>query len=443
MNTALHDYTDKSTLKYYLLNVGEGLMTLIVFPDNTVMLFDCNLTNENCDNILGKMSEYIPEKFDNELLKCNKCIDIFVNSHRDEDHYRGLKKINEKFSIKTIWDSGQTGATTNSNDYNYYMYLRRSLKNKAEANLIVPVPSNNCFKYIAGTQIYCLATQEDFQENYAYEYAAKIQHTNSIVLMIKYGGRSLLLTGDSDWKSWKEKIVPNFSKYNLLKTNVLIASHHGSRSFFTDEKLNDVIDIEKNPNNTYVESIKLISPNITLISCGDYESAHHPNRDAKKLYELNTSFEQVYTTKEKGTICGFINNSGYFGVIPERFSINSNTNSSVGFNIKCMKIINGFETQVNIGDPVNIGCFLKFTVNTYGGFAEPYNSISVFWEVSNVGMYEHSEHHEIYYKNKTETDGLLFFRRELSYKGIHIMRCRIINKCKNYDMTKIFTVKGI
>lgn len=66
---------------------------------------------------------------------------------------------------------------------------------------------------------------------------AKIQHTNSMVLLIVYAGRKILLTGDSDWKSWKEKIVPNFSKYsiNYENTDILVASHHGSRSFFTDE----------------------------------------------------------------------------------------------------------------------------------------------------------------------------------------------------------------
>ena len=67
--------------------------------------------------------------------------------------------------------------------------------------------------------------------------SVKKQHTNSIVLSIEYSGRKMLLTGDSDWKCWKEGIVPTFSGYehNYENTDILIASHHGSRSFFTDE----------------------------------------------------------------------------------------------------------------------------------------------------------------------------------------------------------------
>ena len=53
-----------------------------------------------------------------------------------------------------------------------------------------------------------------------------------------------MLTGDSDWKSWKDKIIPNYKDY--VKSEILIASHHGSRSFFTGE-VNETINIEKNP----------------------------------------------------------------------------------------------------------------------------------------------------------------------------------------------------
>ena len=171
-----------------------------------------------------------------------------------------------------------------------------------------------------------MAAEEDFKENYINEVRmqAKVQHTNSMVLLMVYAERKMLLTGDSDWKSWKEKIIPNFSKYsnNYEDADILIASHHGSRSFFTDE-INDHIDEQKNPDTTYLESIKLINPKITLISCGDFSEYHHPNEEAMKLYKKYTSNEQVYTTNNLGTICGIINSNGHFAVVPNRFhSIN-------------------------------------------------------------------------------------------------------------------------
>ena len=35
---------ETNSLKFYLIDCDSGLMHLIVFPDETVMLFDCNLT---------------------------------------------------------------------------------------------------------------------------------------------------------------------------------------------------------------------------------------------------------------------------------------------------------------------------------------------------------------------------------------------------------------
>lgn len=439
-------YVQDNHLEFHLLDVGEGLMTLIIFPDNTVMLFDCNVTDDNEEQVLSYLDNVIPEVFNIENEEFEKPIDIFANSHRDEDHYRGLKKIHETFPIKSIWDSGQSGATISSPSYEYYMRLRRTLRAKDPKNLFVPTPSNISLGSFGGVNIYCLAAAEDFIKDFIneglYKAEARIQHTNSMVLMLEYKGRKLLMTGDSDWKSWKEKIVPNFNDGDFLKSEILIASHHGSRSFFTDEE-NDEIDEKANPDTTFTDSIKLISPTITLISCGKYETAHHPNKKAMKLYTEHTSNEQVFTTNLKGNLIGFIDQEGYYSVTPSRFKNNSNTANNISFNIKCKQIRNGQETLVENGSTLITGYNLKFTINTYGGIIEPFNEVSVYWEVSNGGKFNHHEHQEIYYKGKDENDGLLTFTRELAYEGTHLLRCRMHNKKKGYDITKFFVVKGI
>lgn len=430
-------------MQFYLIDCQSGLMNLLIFPDKTVMLFDCNVTDSNEEDILNFLKYKIPKKYKIETNELVQEIDIFVNSHRDLDHLRGLKKINEKFKIKSIWDSGQSGANTDNDDYNYYMYLRRKLKEENEKNLFVPVPSNIKITTIGNADIYCLAAEEDFQENYINEVraAAKIQHTNSMVLLIKYAGRKILLTGDSDWKSWKEKIVPNFKDkiVNYENTDILVASHHGSRSFFTDEA-NESIDEEENPETTYIESIDLINPVITLISCGDYEEYHHPNKEAMVLYKKSTSNEQVYTTNNLQTINGIINNNGNFTIVPNRFYTKINGNHQ-GFEIKCSRIENGELKIVNSGDEIKVGCSLKFSISSWGDIIN--DNTLIYWEVSNGGIGEDFEHQEIYRKGNEEKTEKYKFERELSYKGTHLLRCRIINSRKNFDETKIFVVKGI
>ena len=59
-------YVEDNHLEFHLLDVGEGLMTLIIFPDNKVMLFDCNVTDENKEEILTYLDKVLPEKYSAE-----------------------------------------------------------------------------------------------------------------------------------------------------------------------------------------------------------------------------------------------------------------------------------------------------------------------------------------------------------------------------------------
>lgn len=71
------------------------------------------------------------------------------------------------------------------------------------------------------------------------------------------------------------------------------------------------------------------------------------------LYKKWTSNEQVYTTKNLGTICGIINNNGNFTVVPNRFYTNINGNHQ-GFKIKCSIVENGESKIVNSGDEIKV-----------------------------------------------------------------------------------------
>lgn len=440
-------FVDESDFRFYLIDCGSGLMHLIIFPDNTVMLFDCNVTNENKDTIISFLDRHIPAKYDEDSKKAEKNIDIFVNSHRDEDHYRGLKKIHEKFKIKSIWDSGQSGESTESTDYNYYMYLRRELKKKSEDNLIVPTPSNAILKTIGDVDIYCLAAEADFvyRNTTMLEHAAKIQHTNSMVLLMVYRGRKLLLTGDSDWKSWKEQIVSNFNDIepNYENTDILIASHHGSRSFFTDE---ETIDLEKYPDTTYIESIELINPIITLISCADYnyKNYHLPNKEAMELYKEHTSegSDQIHTTHEKGNLCGYIDKDGNFGVIPERFKNRASVGGRKIF-LKAYKKVKDEWLEIKSGEKIKVNTGVKFSLFGVGNVLNNHDHINVFWEVCNNGIEEDCEHKEVYKKGRDENDDKYSFSREVVYKGRHLLRCRVKNITKRFDETVVFLVEGV
>lgn len=451
---------DQSTpLLFHVLSVGEGLMFLVVFPDKTTFLYDCNVTNDNEEQILRYLERNLPLRYDNETQQDAQWIDVFVNSHRDGDHYRGLSKVHTQFKIKSIWDSGETGASTKSPDYNYYMGLRRRLRQKyGEDAVIIPAPSQTPVKTFGGAEIYCLNSsieynaeaKQSFVSFSRYESslsgihmleAARVQHTNSIVLSLQYAERSILLTSDSDWKAWRDKIVPNFEESGLLKSEVLLASHHGSRSFFTDERENEHIEPEANPETTYTDSLEYIDPSITLISCGDYNSpSHHPNKEAEELYKEHTSNEQVYTTYNKGTMAGFIDECGNWTVVPTRFFPGASHHRS--FHIKCTCTYQDKEYEADSDDNFPIESDLHFSIAPTRLLESP-QDVDIKWEVSNGGINEDSGHQEIYFKGKNEEERMTSFCRKVAYEGKHLLRCKVNNKKKKMQATQIFIVNGV
>lgn len=285
----------QKSVRFCVLDVGEGLMVLLVLPDETTIMYDCNVRNAKENEIIEQLKKYIPNR------QKQQYIDVFINSHRDADHIHGLQKIHHEFPICKIWDSGQTGNNTGTSDYQYYMRLRREL------GCCVPTPSTHPIASYGKVKIYCLSSSTHNVSTFTE--ALKIQHTNSIVLSVRYGDASILLTGDSDWYAWKNYIVPQFQATGLLKSSVLVASHHGSRSFFTDES-NDQIDEERNSNTTYLDALKYIRPKVTLISCGAVSQYHHPNEDALKLYADYTENGQVWTTYKCESFFGGLYHSG-------------------------------------------------------------------------------------------------------------------------------------
>lgn len=54
-------------------------------------------------------------------------INVFVNSHRDADHMRGIDIVHQYHPIREIWDSGVPGTTTDTSEYETYMRLRRQI----------------------------------------------------------------------------------------------------------------------------------------------------------------------------------------------------------------------------------------------------------------------------------------------------------------------------
>lgn len=253
----------------HFLNVGLGNMTLILMPTGTIILYDCNITNENNSNVMSYMES---------ILGKNTSINIFINSHRDADHIRGIKSLHESHPIQTIWDSGVPGTTTDSPEYIDYMDLRRSVGfNEVEAR-----------KYWT----YGEATLRCLNSSWP-DYS--VPNQQSIVLKVEYVNSSVMLAGDTDYLPWKEKILTYYSE-DSLSSSLMLAAHHGSLTFFDDPA---------DANHYYTDHIKAISPAMTLVSVGP-NSFGLPDKKALEIYENYSSGSdkgnKLFTTEEEGNI---------------------------------------------------------------------------------------------------------------------------------------------
>ncbi len=247
------------------MNVGFGNMVAIIFPNNNIVFYDCNLTNDNEKYILGYL----------ELIMPKNEIDVFINSHRDADHMRGIKKLNEKYQINEIWDSGVSG-NTDTPEYCEYMSLKKEINNH-EVGPFENLDIEPRVKFLNGRR-------------------SNLTETNSQSIVVKIEGdySSIMLAGDTDAKVWKDYIMQEIP--SKVKSTYLLASHHGSISFFDHPNILKYY---------YAEHMRKINPDVTIISVG--KNVHDlPNEKAVTLYRNHSNGtdkgSKIFRTDHHGNI---------------------------------------------------------------------------------------------------------------------------------------------
>ncbi len=216
----------------HVLDVGQGNMVVVLLGDGSTLVYDCNITQENKSRVFGYLKKIMPKR----------SVDVFVNSHRDADHMRGIWDLHDEYPISELWDSG-VSANTETSEYDQYMRFRQ----------VVPYCET-----VTGGREWTKRAQVQILSGNGY---GKDPNSQSIVLKIN-GGASMILGGDSDGTSWRDYIVPRHRP--MLKAEVLLASHHGSKTFFETAGSNYMYD----------EHINMILPICVIVSVGSNPHGH-------------------------------------------------------------------------------------------------------------------------------------------------------------------------
>lgn len=268
----------------HFIDVGQGNMVLIEATNGEFYLCDCNVTNDNEDDVLGYLGN---------VIGWGTTISAFICTHRDADHMRGIKKIHKYFPIASVWDSGHPGTTTDSSEYEEYMSLRRAVGFKEKAKKTRQDLGTTRLRYLS-------AKDERLEKNAnAQGLVIKVEHRSDDSC-----NSSTILTGDCDAETWRYGIMKDYTSSDV-STDILMGAHHGSITFFGVPADND---------NYYTAHMEAINPAMTVLSVGD-NGYGHPDKKAIELYKKYSTGSKkgnkMYTTQDKGTIKLTLKNNGW------------------------------------------------------------------------------------------------------------------------------------
>lgn len=238
-------------LQVHFLDVGQGDSILIETPAGVQVLVDGGKNG----TVLQRLAEL--------MYFSDREIDLVIGTHPDSDHIGGLIEVLKKYEVAKILTTENEGETSTAEMYN-------KLKAQEGAEIIFARRGQE-FTLDASTTLRVLFPEtnpKDMETN-----------TSSIVFQLQYGSSTFMFTGDSP-KSIEEYLV--LVEGESLKSDVLKAGHHGSRTSTSELFLNEV------------------RPAFAVISAGKDNSYGHPHVEVTDLF-FNTRVEVLETAKE-GTI---------------------------------------------------------------------------------------------------------------------------------------------
>lgn len=233
-----------------MIDVGHGNAALLELPKGYNMLIDGGGFSDNRVFDVGAriIAPFLWQK------KINT-IDTLVLSHANSDHLNGLIYIAEHFHVKRVWTNHETADT-----FGYKRFMEVIQNNEIQTPGYQEIAG---FHDINGVRIDIMYPPPDFIEKREKE-RWRTLNNNSLVLKAAFGSESFLFPGDIKSRAEYELVSTTGDK---LKSTVLLAPHHGSKTSSTDLFL------------------KKVDPEVVVISSGWKSRFGFPHPSVLKRYQ--------------------------------------------------------------------------------------------------------------------------------------------------------------
>lgn len=220
----------KGILTFAVLNVGQGDALYIESPTGTQVIVD------------GGPGKALMREVAKVAPWYDRSIDMIVVTNPDKDHYEGFIPLLKKYSVETALLSGTNSETDT------FAYLENLIADKGVERIVALRGQ----KIDLGGGAYLEVFFPDR------EVSGLSSNSGSIVMRLVYGETSVMLQGDSV-KAIEDYLVGMDGA--SLKSTILKAGHHGSKTSNTEEYL------------------RLVDPEWAVVSAGRDNSYGHPHAE--------------------------------------------------------------------------------------------------------------------------------------------------------------------